>query len=447
MRRRTRAFFSARKRPSGRATWSGSGTGATRSAPWNCIEFLIQPLEALPLAARVHGVRYPEDATRALADAGIEYAGWLPNFRVPEVFARFRLTLHIPRLPYTRALPGIPTIRPFEALACGIPLISRAVGRLRALFTPGADYLVARDGQEMTKHIKALLHDKGMAREVSQRTGSKTILARHTCAHRVDELLAISPANCKPHEHRLFRLQPGLRVLERRGDLLPRHHPRAGCARPSRHLLRTGCLRAAEPSRPRADPPWARVVVYPATEEAVRAQLEQARGADVIVKASGVGVFDELLEAGVAALKSPANTVIFWDVDAPATLERVEKNPADPFRALIPEFDFIFTYGGGEPVVAAYRALGAQECVPIYNALDPATHFPVPPEPRFDGELAFLGNRLPDREARVDEFFFAAARLCARRPLSPRRQWLARQAAAAQRARPRPPLHARSQRL
>ncbi len=166
--------------------------------------------------------------------------------------------------------------------------------------------------------------------------------------------------------------------------------------------------------RDMADPPWARVVVYPATERAALAQIEQARDADVIVKASGVGVFDELLEAEIAALKTPENVVIFWDVDAPATLERIEKNSRDPSRALIPQFDFVLTYGGGAPVVAAYGALDAQACVPIYNALDSATHFPVTPDPRFAGDLAFLGNRLPDREARVEEFFVKAAELLPR---------------------------------
>jgi spore maturation protein CgeB len=157
------------------------------------------------------------------------------------------------------------------------------------------------------------------------------------------------------------------------------------------------------------DPPWAKVVVYPATEDAARAAVDSARDFDLIVKASGVGVFDELLEAAVLDLRTPANLVAFWDVDAPATLDRVQQNAADPFRALIPRYDSVFTYGGGEPVVSAYTALGARLCVPIYNALDPETHHPSPPDPRFSGDLGFLGNRLPDREARVDEFFFQAA--------------------------------------
>jgi spore maturation protein CgeB len=162
------------------------------------------------------------------------------------------------------------------------------------------------------------------------------------------------------------------------------------------------------------DPPWARVRVYSAdraSSDNVYRALAEARGADLIVKASGVGVFDRLLEAAVLDLAraTTGSLAAFWDVDAPATLDRVRKDESDPFRALIPKYDFIFTYGGGEPVVSAYKSLGARACVPIYNALDPTTHYPVPPEPRFACDLAFLGNRLPDREARVEEFFLRPA--------------------------------------
>jgi len=159
------------------------------------------------------------------------------------------------------------------------------------------------------------------------------------------------------------------------------------------------------------DPEWARVVVYPGEGTGgVEHALEQARGADVVVKASGVGVFDALLEREVLRLRGEGTAVIFWDVDAPATLERVDADPADPFRELVPGYDMVLTYGGGPRVVSAYEALGARRCVPVYNALDPATHHPVPIDPRFVADLGFLGNRLPDREARVDAFFFEAAR-------------------------------------
>ena len=164
------------------------------------------------------------------------------------------------------------------------------------------------------------------------------------------------------------------------------------------------------------DPDWARVVVYPPDEASVARALEDARGADVIVKTSGVGIFDDLLDAAVPAQKSAGALSIFWDVDAPATLDRLAANPGDPFHRLVPAYDLVLTYGGGDPVVRAYEAAGARVCVPIYNALDPATHHPVGPDHRFDADLGFLGNRLPDRERRVEAFFLeAAARLPAHR--------------------------------
>ncbi len=153
-------------------------------------EFLIAPVKMLGLKARVYGVRYPDVAKRALSDAGIEYAGWLPNFEAPEVFSRFRLTVHVPRRPYIEALPGIPTIRPFEALACGIPLISSPWHDVEHLFIPGKDFLVAKNGQQMARQIKTLLHDEALAGSIAEH-GFKTIQAHHTCAHRVDELLHI----------------------------------------------------------------------------------------------------------------------------------------------------------------------------------------------------------------------------------------------------------------
>jgi len=157
------------------------------------------------------------------------------------------------------------------------------------------------------------------------------------------------------------------------------------------------------------DPDWAGVVVYDNHPDAMARAVEQAKGADVVVKASGVGVFDRELESAVLDLKKPNNVVIFWDVDAPATLDRVHYDPADAFKPLIPRYDAVLTYGGGDPVVTAYEALGCKQCVPIYNALDPSTHHPVEPNQRFQADLGFLGNRLPDREARVGEFFLKAA--------------------------------------
>ncbi|MFW6358919.1 MAG: CgeB family protein [Chroococcales cyanobacterium] len=160
------------------------------------------------------------------------------------------------------------------------------------------------------------------------------------------------------------------------------------------------------------NPNWAKVVVYSAEgTEGVYEALKAAKEADLIVKASGVGIFDELLEAAVLELKKPNTLVAFWDVDAPATLDRVHSNPNDPFLPLIPQYDLILTYGGGNPVINAYKDLGAKDCIPIYNALDPTTHFPVSPSPEFECKLAFLGNRLPDRETRVEDFFLKGATL------------------------------------
>jgi spore maturation protein CgeB len=155
-------------------------------------------------------------------------------------------------------------------------------------------------------------------------------------------------------------------------------------------------------------PEWVRSVVYPATNDGVARALEMARGADLVVKTSGVGVFDELLEAAV--LNIAPDRAVFWDVDAPATLARVQANPDDPFRRAIPQYALVFTYGGGPPVVQAYKALGARDCVPIYNAVDVDTHHPDMADARFAGDLNLLVNRLPDREARIEEFFFRPAR-------------------------------------
>jgi spore maturation protein CgeB len=157
------------------------------------------------------------------------------------------------------------------------------------------------------------------------------------------------------------------------------------------------------------DPDWATVVIYEATDEAaVRAVVERARGVDMVVKTSGVGVFDDVLEDAVLSL---GTFTVFWDVDAPATLSRMEADPSDSFRALLPSYDLVLTYGGGEPVVRRYTALGARECLVVYNALDPTTHHPAPKDSRFDVDLALLANRLPDRESRIEEFFLRPASL------------------------------------
>ncbi len=158
------------------------------------------------------------------------------------------------------------------------------------------------------------------------------------------------------------------------------------------------------------DPPdWAEVNVWPATEEGLRAAIARAAEADVVVKASGVGVYDTELLHGVMAAARPDAIRMFCDVDAPATLAELRAAPDHPMHAALPGLDLVITYGGGPPVVEAYEGFGARRCVPVYNALDPSTHHPVPPDLRFAADLAFLGNRLPDREARVEEFFLRPA--------------------------------------
>jgi len=158
------------------------------------------------------------------------------------------------------------------------------------------------------------------------------------------------------------------------------------------------------------DPPaYARSVVYPATTDGLNRVLAEAAAADIVVKASGVGVFDAELIDGIGRRARPGAIKIFWDVDAAATLDEMRGDPSHPVLKALPALDMVLTYGGGPPVIDAYRGFGAAACVPVYNALDPATHHPVEPDPRFACDLAFLGNRLPDREARVEEFFLRAA--------------------------------------
>ena len=183
-----RVFTPRRARPERDLVWIGNHRDGERSAEID--ELLIGPVRSLGLTARVHGVRYPPEARSALGRAGIELAGWLPNHLVPDAFARARVTVHIPRRPYTASLPGIPTIRIFEALACGVPLVAARFRDDEGLFTPGVDFLSVETGREMTRALRALLSSPERATAMAER-GLETVLARHTCAHRVDELLAI----------------------------------------------------------------------------------------------------------------------------------------------------------------------------------------------------------------------------------------------------------------
>ena len=168
--------------------WIGNWGDDERTAEIR--EFLIEPARDLKLTGTVRGVRYPDEAIAAVRAAGLDYGGWIANADAPAAFARHRVTMHIPRRPYVEALPGIPTIRMFEALACGIPLISAPWDDAEGLFRPGTDFLFAQNGEEMRHLLTDVLTDRSMAKDL-ERHGLETILTRHTCAHRVDELLAV----------------------------------------------------------------------------------------------------------------------------------------------------------------------------------------------------------------------------------------------------------------
>jgi spore maturation protein CgeB len=162
-------------------------------------EFLIEPARQAQLNGTVHGVRYPSEALEALAGTGIVYQGWLPNAEAPASFAKHRMTIHVPRRPYVEALPGIPTIRVFEAMACGIPLVSAPWRDEEGLFRPGEDFLTARDTAEMTRHLSAIRRDQDLAQALVA-SGLNRIRDRHTCAHRVDELLSILTTIAAPQK-------------------------------------------------------------------------------------------------------------------------------------------------------------------------------------------------------------------------------------------------------
>jgi spore maturation protein CgeB len=194
--------------------WVGNWGDEERTAELH--EFLLGPVKSLGLRARVHGVRYPDHAKASLAAANITYGGWLPNFEAPAAFGNFRVTVHVPRRPYVRALPGIPTIRVFEALACGIPLVCSPWDDAENLFTPGRDFWTARDGTEMRQHLRTLVNEPAAAKALAEH-GLATILARHTCSHRVTELLSIAtalrealnlPTRSGPAVHQELQCQP-----------------------------------------------------------------------------------------------------------------------------------------------------------------------------------------------------------------------------------------------
>jgi spore maturation protein CgeB len=175
--------------------WVGNWGDGERTAEIET--FLLRPAQQAGLTLDVHGVRYPPAAKAMLARHGARYLGWIANAKVPEVFAGHTATVHVPRRFYADTLPGIPTIRVFEALACGIPLVSAPWRDVEGLFRPGQDYLVAANGEAMTAHLRALKRDSDLRASLVA-SGLETVLARHTCAHRVDELLTLVAALAAP---------------------------------------------------------------------------------------------------------------------------------------------------------------------------------------------------------------------------------------------------------
>jgi spore maturation protein CgeB len=172
----------------GDLVWIGNWGDEERSAELR--SYLIEPIRNLRLRARVYGVRYPDAAKAELEAAGAEYCGWLPNYEAPAEYARHLMTVHVPRRPYVESLPGIPTIRVFEALACGVPLVSAEWSDVEGLFRPGEDFLMVRSPDQMSAQLAALRVDRALREHLAVQ-GLATIADRHTCAHRVDQLLEI----------------------------------------------------------------------------------------------------------------------------------------------------------------------------------------------------------------------------------------------------------------
>lgn len=184
-----RVFRPLERVPNGDIVWVGNWGDEERSGELR--QYLIEPVRELRLKATVYGVRYPEPARDHLRAAGIAYRGWLPNYEVPRVFAHFRATVHVPRRPYAEALPGIPTIRVFEALACGIPLVSSPWEDSERLFRVGTDFLMAKSRVQMRECLRMLLNEPALASHIAE-SGRRRVLAGHTCGHRVNQLLLIA---------------------------------------------------------------------------------------------------------------------------------------------------------------------------------------------------------------------------------------------------------------
>ncbi len=344
---------------------------------------------------------------------GARYHGWLPNHAAPEVFARHAFTVHVPRRFYVTQLPGIPTIRVFEALACGIPLISAPWDDAEGLFTPGEDFLVAEDGAAVAHHARRCWTSR-ISRAPSRSTGWPRSAPATAARTGSTSLLAI----VAPAEARMTR-----KTLAFYGSSLLSSYWNGAAT------YYRGILSALHPlgwditfyepdafdrqSHRDIEPPdYATLRRLPGDRGG--AGRRAGRGAQG--RRGGEGQrrrrvrrrADRRHRRPCPARRAP----VFWDVDAPATLAAITPDPACPLRQALPQLDMVLTYGGGPPVIAAYTALGARACTPVYNALDPATHHPVPPDPRFAADLGFLANRLPDREARVEAFFLDPPHSC-----------------------------------
>lgn len=195
-------FYPRPGRPERDVVWVGNWGDGERERELS--DYLVEPVRRLGASLTVHGVRYPEQALEQLAAAGADYRGWIAGPRVPEAFGRARLTVHVPRRWYTRQLVGIPTIRPFEALACGIPLLSAPWRDTEGLFRTGTDYLLAEDPAAMTESMRLLLNDPSARQELA-REGLARIRAKHTCDHRAVELeQVLARLNVKTEKERAW---------------------------------------------------------------------------------------------------------------------------------------------------------------------------------------------------------------------------------------------------
>ncbi len=354
--------------------------------------FLLKPAAALLgsdelAAATIYGVRYPAEGLAALQAAGVRYGGYRPNLQAPDTYARAALTVHIPRQQYSQGMTGIPTIRVFEALACGIPLLSAPWQDTEQLFRPG-DFLWVHSTAETTEAMCVLLSDKAAAEDQAAR-GLETVLARHTCDH-PDEL---EFRNVQGH-YRMKIFAFGSSIVSSYWNGAATYY--RGCYK---YLARLGYdITFAEPDaygrqqhRDSDDFSYVKSLVYqPHIDQHGRdngsadldRMFELAKQADVVVKHSGIGVDDAELERRVPAELSAHAMTFIWDVDSPATIHRMRSNLQHDSLALsCSGFDGILSYGGGPKARDGFLEFGARSYYSMYNGLDPETHFPVAPDP------------------------------------------------------------------